>query len=100
MSDFFLPPPFLFLNFLLEHYSVCVNVREGSEDPETGAGQAHYLTWASRPGRNCRMSPIDFSNLQKKATKINRQSDELTKAIAEINEKLNSFNLGLQVYCP
>ncbi|MBZ5496648.1 MAG: hypothetical protein LAP85_09610 [Acidobacteriia bacterium] len=42
---------------------------------------------------------INFSNLEKLSKKINEASDELTKALTCINEKLNSLNLGLEVWC-
>jgi len=45
------------------------------------------------------MSPLDFSRLEKKAEKINQQSDQLTAAINAINEKLNSLNLGVEAFC-
>src|SRR5262245_53356860 len=44
------------------------------------------------------MTPIDFSRLEAHSKKINEASDDLTKALTTINEKLNSLNLGLQVF--
>jgi hypothetical protein len=40
---------------------------------------------------------INFSKLEKLSKKINIASDELTKALTTINEKLNSLNLGIEV---
>ena len=45
------------------------------------------------------MNPIDFSSLEKKSKTINKRSDELTEALAAINKKLNSLNLGIEVFC-
>ena len=45
------------------------------------------------------MNPIDFSSLAKKSKTINKRSDELTEALAAINKKLNSLNLGIEVFC-
>jgi hypothetical protein len=41
---------------------------------------------------------INFSKLEKFSKKINEASDELTKAITAINEKLNSLNLGIETH--
>jgi hypothetical protein len=41
---------------------------------------------------------INFSKLEKLSKKINEASDELTKALTSINEKLNSLNLGIEVF--
>jgi hypothetical protein len=41
---------------------------------------------------------INFSKLEKFSKQINEASDELTKALTTINEKLNSLNLGIEVF--
>jgi hypothetical protein len=41
------------------------------------------------------MTPIDFSRLEKLSQRINQASDDLSKFLATINEKLNSLNLGI-----
>jgi hypothetical protein len=41
---------------------------------------------------------INFSNLEKLSKKINEASDDLTKALTSINEKLNSLNLGIETW--
>ena len=48
--------------------------------------------------RNHGMTPIDFSNLEKHSKIINEGSDEVTAVLIEIQEKLNSLNLGVEVW--
>jgi hypothetical protein len=43
---------------------------------------------------------INFSKLEKLSKKINEASDELTKALTTINEKLNSLKLGIETHVP
>ena len=45
------------------------------------------------------MNPIDFSSLEKKSKTINQRSNELNLALTAINKKLNSLNLGVEVFC-
>ena len=44
------------------------------------------------------MTPIDFSNLEKYSKTISDGSDKVNQALAEIQEKLNSLNLGVEAW--
>jgi hypothetical protein len=41
---------------------------------------------------------INFSNLERLSKKLNGASDEANKALTTINDKLNSLNLGIEVF--
>ena len=43
------------------------------------------------------MSDYDFTNLEKKSQTLNQVSDELSKKIMQLNKKLKSLNLGIEL---
>ena len=44
------------------------------------------------------MTPIDFSNLEKYSKTINEGSDRVSQSLLEVQDKLDSLNLGVEVW--
>ena len=62
-------------------------------------GDRKYKTRAVKAQRGISgMTPIDFSNLEKYSKTISDGSDKVNQALAEIQEKLNSLNLGVEAW--